>query len=113
MFSSFEILIVFGPCVQVREVTAQLSRPVTASWESLGPSTTSIPSSIILPEKQEAEVKEPEGDNQDTKEGKDETGREERSAAQTGIYCISIEWMFIFWAYMILKGWSRFGEIGL
>ncbi|KAI3363172.1 hypothetical protein L3Q82_011541, partial [Scortum barcoo] len=67
---------------QVREVTAQLSQPVTASWESLGPGTTSIPSSITLPEKEEAEVKESERDNQDTDEGKDERGREERSAAQ-------------------------------
>ncbi|XP_070772392.1 centrosomal protein of 68 kDa [Enoplosus armatus] len=48
---------------QVREVTAQLSRPVTASWESVGPGTTSILSSITQPEKQEGEVKEPEGNN--------------------------------------------------
>lgn len=78
--------------MQVREVTAQLSRPVTASWESLGPGTTTVLSSITLPDKleaedkeEEAEVKEPEGNNQDTDEGKDEKGRE--STAQTGIYC--------------------------
>ncbi|KAM9345087.1 centrosomal protein of 68 kDa [Symphorus nematophorus] len=64
---------------QVREVTAQLSRPVTASWESLDPGTTSILSSITLPERQEAEDKEEE-----EAEDKDpETGREEMSAAQT------------------------------
>lgn len=75
---------------QVREVTAQLSRPVTASWDSLEPGTTSILSSVTLPEKQEAEdeedeakVKELESGNQDTDEGKDETDREERRAAQT------------------------------
>ncbi|XP_078129189.1 centrosomal protein of 68 kDa isoform X2 [Sander vitreus] len=51
---------------QVREVTAQLSRLVTASWESLEPGTTSILSSITLPEKQKADVKELEGSNQDT-----------------------------------------------
>lgn len=63
---------------QVREVTAQLSRPVTASWESLGPGTTSALSSITLPEKQEAGDKEPAGNNQDT----DEACRDETSAAQ-------------------------------
>uniref|UniRef100_A0A8D0AHG7 Centrosomal protein 68 n=1 Tax=Sander lucioperca TaxID=283035 RepID=A0A8D0AHG7_SANLU len=69
---------------QVREVTAQLSQPVTASWESLEPGTTSILSSITLPEKQKADVKELEGSNQDTGEGKHKMGREERNAAQTG-----------------------------
>nr|XP_046258208.1 centrosomal protein of 68 kDa isoform X2 [Scatophagus argus] len=74
---------------QVREVTAQLSQPVTASWESLGPGTNSVLSSIALPEKQEAEdkeeteVKELEGSNQDTGEGRNETGRDEISPAQT------------------------------
>lgn len=76
---------------QVREVTAQLKRPITASWESLEPRTTSIRSSVTLSEKQEAEdkdeepeVKELEGNNQDTDEGKYETRREEMSAvAQT------------------------------
>ncbi|XP_028459769.1 centrosomal protein of 68 kDa isoform X2 [Perca flavescens] len=56
---------------QVREVTAQLSRPVTASWESLEPGTPSILSSITLPEKQKAEVKELEGSNQDTADRRD------------------------------------------
>ncbi|XP_029927065.1 centrosomal protein of 68 kDa [Myripristis murdjan] len=61
---------------QVREVTAQLSQPVTASWESLEPGTTSILSSITLPEKQDAEeveeqVREQEGDGQETDEGKE------------------------------------------
>ncbi|XP_073337865.1 centrosomal protein of 68 kDa isoform X2 [Pagrus major] len=69
---------------QMREVTAQLSQTVTASLESLGPVTTSvIHSSITLPEKQEAGVKESEGNSQDTHEGKDKIGREEMSAAQT------------------------------
>ncbi|XP_070697382.1 centrosomal protein of 68 kDa [Pempheris klunzingeri] len=61
---------------QVREATAQLSRPVTASWESLGPDTNTNLSSITVPEKQEAAVKEPE-------EGEDEKGRLDSSAAQT------------------------------
>ncbi|XP_041803635.1 centrosomal protein of 68 kDa isoform X2 [Chelmon rostratus] len=64
---------------QVREVTAQLSRPVTTSWESLGPGTTSILSSTTLPEKQESE-----GNNHDTDGGKYELDREKMSAAQTG-----------------------------
>ncbi|XP_041645490.1 centrosomal protein of 68 kDa isoform X2 [Cheilinus undulatus] len=66
---------------QVKEVTAQLSRPVTASWESLGPGTTSVLSSVTLPDKQEAEDKELEGNNGTG--GKDETDREERRAALT------------------------------
>lgn len=75
---------------QVREVAAQLSRPVTASWESLTPGTTSFHSSITLPEKQEAdgkkeesEVKDLGGDNEDKDEGKYGTDREEISSAQT------------------------------
>ncbi|XP_042358704.1 centrosomal protein of 68 kDa [Plectropomus leopardus] len=74
---------------QVREVTAKLSRPVTASWESLELGTTSILSSVTLPEKQEAEYEEDEAKDreleghQDSDEGKDEQDREERSAAQT------------------------------
>ncbi|XP_076599996.1 centrosomal protein of 68 kDa isoform X2 [Chaetodon auriga] len=71
---------------QVREVTAQLSRPVTSSWESLGPGTTSMLSSTTLPEKQEAEDKESEGNNQDTDEGK---YGEKMSAAQTGDHRVS------------------------
>lgn len=68
-------------------MTAQLSQTVTASLESLGSVTTSIiNSSITLPEKQEAGVKEPEDISQDTHEGKDKSGREEMSAAQTGTY---------------------------
>ncbi|XP_068424255.1 centrosomal protein of 68 kDa isoform X2 [Clinocottus analis] len=78
---------------RVREVTAQLSRPVTTSWESLEPGATSI----TLPEKREAEdcgeeeeeeeeekatVRELAGGNEDTDEGKD-PDREDRSAAQT------------------------------
>ncbi|KAK9541063.1 hypothetical protein VZT92_001139 [Zoarces viviparus] len=70
---------------RVREVTAQLSRPVATSWESL--ETGTILSSITLPEKREAEdrdeeatVEELAGGNHDTDEGKDETGRR---AAQT------------------------------
>ncbi|XP_036980205.1 centrosomal protein of 68 kDa isoform X2 [Acanthopagrus latus] len=69
---------------QMREVTAQLSQTATASLASLGSVTTSIiNSSITLPEKQEAGVKEPEGISQDTHEGKDKIGREEMNAAQT------------------------------
>ncbi|XP_029306309.1 centrosomal protein of 68 kDa isoform X2 [Cottoperca gobio] len=60
---------------QVRKVTAQLSWPITASRESLQPGTRSILSSVTLPEKQEAD--------QDTHEGKEETGREEWRAAHT------------------------------
>lgn len=87
----------------MREVTAQLNRPVTASWESLGPRTNSVLSSINLPEKHEAEVKELEANNQDTCEGKDELGRAERSAARTGISSIHTDWMFIFWANLLLR----------
>ncbi|XP_071337775.1 centrosomal protein of 68 kDa isoform X2 [Trachinotus anak] len=68
---------------QVREVTAQLSWPVTASWESLELGTTSLLSSITLPERQEAEDEDKEGEGQDTDQGKEELGREERSSAQT------------------------------
>ncbi|XP_076016523.1 centrosomal protein of 68 kDa isoform X2 [Genypterus blacodes] len=55
---------------QVREVTAQLGRPVTASWESLEPpGTTSVLSSVTLPEKQdqgeEQEEEEEEGENKE------------------------------------------------
>lgn len=80
-------------------MTAQLSRPVRASWESLEPGTTSILSSITLPEKRDAEIKETQGVSQDTEEGKDELDREESSAAQTGMCFISIRWMFRYWAY--------------
>ncbi|XP_071387144.1 centrosomal protein of 68 kDa isoform X2 [Centroberyx affinis] len=79
---------------QVREVTAQLSRPVTASWESLEPGTTSILSSITLPEKQEAEeeeeegqqVKEREDDGQEADEGKEHMEREEGCAPVASQY---------------------------
>lgn len=64
---------VFAPCAQVREITAQLGQPVTASWESLGSGTSSTLSSITLPEKQKAEVI-------------DERNREDRIAAETGMY---------------------------
>lgn len=87
-------------CLQVREVITHLSQPVRASWESLEPGTTSIISSITLPEKQvakndvaEADVEEYESFNEDTEEGKDELGREERSAAQTCMCCISVKWI--------------------
>lgn len=85
MFSSF---CVFGPFVQVRKVTALLSRPVTASWESLGLGNTSILSSITLPEKQEAEDKmeENEVNNQDKAEGKSETSSDKMRADSMGIY---------------------------
>ncbi|XP_074532130.1 centrosomal protein of 68 kDa isoform X2 [Halichoeres trimaculatus] len=67
---------------QVREVTARLSRPVTASWESLDPGATSILSSIALPEDRGTEDKEELKDkDEDADEGQEET--EERSAALT------------------------------
>lgn len=69
---------------QVREVTARLSRPVTASWESLEPGTTSILSSIALPEDKGTEDKEELKDtDEDVDEGQDETDIKERSAALT------------------------------
>ncbi|XP_042289532.1 centrosomal protein of 68 kDa isoform X1 [Thunnus maccoyii] len=68
---------------QVREVTAQLRRPITASWESLDPGTTSILSSITLPEKQEAEEEEEGVKEQEGKQDTDEGHREESSAAET------------------------------
>uniref|UniRef100_A0A668TI17 Uncharacterized protein n=1 Tax=Oreochromis aureus TaxID=47969 RepID=A0A668TI17_OREAU len=43
---------------QVREMTAQLSCPVTANWDSLEPCTTSVPSSVTLPGKQGPRVEE-------------------------------------------------------
>ncbi|XP_055758151.1 centrosomal protein of 68 kDa-like [Salvelinus fontinalis] len=56
---------------QVREVTAQLSQPVTASWESLERGTTSVQSSMTLAEKQEAEEerKEQEQNEKEEREG--------------------------------------------
>ncbi|CAK6978488.1 centrosomal protein of 68 kDa [Scomber scombrus] len=68
--------------IQVREVTAQLGETVTASWESLEPGTTSILSSISLPEKQEAE-EEKEVKEQEGSQVIDERNREERIAAET------------------------------
>ncbi|XP_026212399.1 centrosomal protein of 68 kDa isoform X2 [Anabas testudineus] len=77
---------------QVREVMTHLSQPVRASWESLEPGTTSILSSITLPEKQEAESNEEEPEveveesksiEENTEEGKYELDREEKSTAQT------------------------------
>nr|XP_012780412.1 centrosomal protein of 68 kDa isoform X3 [Maylandia zebra] len=52
---------------QVREMTAQLSWPVTANWDSLETCTTSWPSSISLSGKQEerTKVKELQEDKQD------------------------------------------------
>lgn len=70
---------------QVKEVTALLSRPVAASWESLEPGTTSVLSSTTLPEKQEAEVTE--GVGQNPEEGKADMVREEWSSAQMGNCC--------------------------
>lgn len=56
---------------QVREVTAQLSQPVTASWESLERGTTSVQSYMTLAEKQEAEEegKEWEQNEKEEREG--------------------------------------------
>uniref|UniRef100_A0A4W5RDC7 Centrosomal protein 68 n=1 Tax=Hucho hucho TaxID=62062 RepID=A0A4W5RDC7_9TELE len=50
---------------QVREVTAQLSQPVTASWESLERGTTSVQSSMTLAEKQEAEEERKEQEQEE------------------------------------------------
>ncbi|XP_029608824.1 centrosomal protein of 68 kDa [Salmo trutta] len=60
-----------GLSQQVREVTAQLSQPVTASWESLERGTTSVQSSVTLAEKQEAEEegKEWEQNEKEEREG--------------------------------------------
>ncbi|XP_035519823.1 centrosomal protein of 68 kDa isoform X2 [Morone saxatilis] len=91
---------------QVREVTAQLSQPVTASWESLGPGTTSILSSITLPDKQEAEAKEPQA-HRHTDEGKDETGREGISAAQTADHSDAVRRSSRAWVEPIGGGLSR------
>lgn len=57
--------------MQVRDVTAQLGRPLTASSESLEPlGTTSVLSSITLPEKRDqgAEQDEEEEEEGDSKE---------------------------------------------
>ena len=58
---------------QVREVTAQLSQPVTASWESLERGTMSLHSSTTLPDKQEDE----EQDKKEARDNKDIDGSEE------------------------------------
>ncbi|XP_026164996.1 centrosomal protein of 68 kDa isoform X2 [Mastacembelus armatus] len=71
---------------QVREVTALLSQSVTPSWESPEPGTNSILSSITLSGKQEAEVKDLEGINLDTAEGKN---NRESSAAQMACHRVS------------------------
>ncbi|KAM9364713.1 centrosomal protein of 68 kDa isoform 1-T2 [Pholidichthys leucotaenia] len=74
---------------QVREVTAQLSCPVTTSWESLQPDTASVLSSVSMSEKQgveeeeEAEVKEFVEDKPDKNNGSLRS-TEEGSAAQAG-----------------------------
>ncbi|XP_030581278.1 centrosomal protein of 68 kDa isoform X2 [Archocentrus centrarchus] len=72
---------------EVREITAQLSRPGTANWNSLEPHTTSILSSITSAEKQGpkvedeegAEVKELQEDKQDRNERK-QWSREQTAA---------------------------------
>ncbi|KAM8859934.1 centrosomal protein of 68 kDa isoform 1-T3 [Spinachia spinachia] len=66
---------------RVREVTAELSRPVTNSWESLESGTISI----TPPEKREvgSVVRELEGNNQYTGEGKYRMDREDGTATQT------------------------------
>uniref|UniRef100_A0A3Q3LJ83 Centrosomal protein 68 n=1 Tax=Mastacembelus armatus TaxID=205130 RepID=A0A3Q3LJ83_9TELE len=73
--------------LKLLEVTALLSQSVTPSWESPEPGTNSILSSITLSGKQEAEVKDLEGINLDTAEGKN---NRESSAAQMGMYCIGV-----------------------
>ncbi|CDQ61143.1 unnamed protein product [Oncorhynchus mykiss] len=60
---------------QVREVTAQLSQPVTASWESLERGTTSVQSSMNLAEKQEAEEERKE---------REQNEKEEREVVHSG-----------------------------
>ncbi|CAI5682056.1 centrosomal protein of 68 kDa isoform X1 [Oreochromis niloticus] len=74
---------------QVREMTAQLSCPVTANWDSLEPCTTSVPSSVTLPGKQglrveeeRTKVKELQEDKQDKKDFK-KWSTEHKSTPQT------------------------------
>lgn len=82
------VISVFGPCLQVRGITALLSCPLTTSCDSLEPGITSNFSSVTLPEKQEAEdkVEENEVDNEDKAEEESEAGRTKTRADQTGIY---------------------------
>ncbi|XP_008299791.1 centrosomal protein of 68 kDa isoform X2 [Stegastes partitus] len=68
---------------QVREVTAQLSRPATASWESLEPGTTSIFSSTDLSGRHLTENKKNQAKVKDDKDEGKKRGSEQRSAAQT------------------------------
>lgn len=81
-------------------MTARLSRPVTASWESLEPGATSILSSIALPDKREPEDKEEVEDNdEDTDEEQDEIGGEARSAALTGELIIKEGVLCLFFSF--------------
>ncbi|XP_023119555.2 centrosomal protein of 68 kDa isoform X1 [Amphiprion ocellaris] len=68
---------------QVREVTSLLNQPVTSSWKSLDPGTTSILSSIDLSEKHEAENKEEEAEVKEDKDKGKRRGSEQTRAAQT------------------------------
>ncbi|XP_041722343.2 centrosomal protein of 68 kDa [Coregonus clupeaformis] len=69
---------------QVREVTAQLNQPVTASWESLERGTTSVQSSMTLAEKQEAEEerKEQEQNEEEEREDDEEEKQKEVSVSE-------------------------------
>jgi len=76
----------------VREVTAKLSQPGRASTGSLDSGTTSSLSSFNLlgkwgaeDDNETVEIKELQEDKQDIYEG---NKRGQRSAGQTGIYCI-------------------------
>uniref|UniRef100_A0A3Q3BXV2 Centrosomal protein 68 n=1 Tax=Haplochromis burtoni TaxID=8153 RepID=A0A3Q3BXV2_HAPBU len=72
---------------QVREMTAQLSWPVTANWDSLETCTTSWPSSISLSGKQEerTKVKELQEDKQDRNDFK------KWSTEHKNVFCSHLE----------------------
>lgn len=67
---------------QVREVTAQLHQPVTASWESLDRGATSPHSSTTVPEKQEEEEEEQRKYVFEIEHIKDMDGSEERQSKE-------------------------------
>ncbi|XP_045061813.1 centrosomal protein of 68 kDa-like [Coregonus clupeaformis] len=67
---------------QVREVTAQLSQPVTDYWDSLERGNTSVQSSMTLAEKQEAEEERKEQEQNEEEEREDEKEKEEVSISE-------------------------------
>lgn len=70
---------------EVREITSQLSRPVTANWNSLEPRTTSILSSISSAEKRGPKVEDEEGAkvNELQEDKQDRNDRKQWSREQT------------------------------